>query len=252
MTAEKDPEGDVAPAGSSTAIALSDPWDQLPLEPPDKRHLARNRLISATRGDPAHNAFDMLRTRLMAVLAERGWSRIGITAPTDGCGKTFVAANLAFAVARRETCRTVLLDLDLRHPGLAPVLGMRPGEKMQDFLQGFLAPEEFLRRTAANLAVGLNGDPVDHAAEILQESLTGEVLEELCEVLRPEVLLYDLPSVLTHDDVVAFMPNLDGVLIVAGAGITTAAHIRECERLFSGSVPILGVILNRAEEGVSI
>jgi len=92
--------------------------------PLDTRHLIRNRLISATREDPAHVAFDVLRTKLVATLRARGWHRVAITSATPDCGKSFVAANLAISLSRQSGLRTVLMDMDLRRPSLATMLGI--------------------------------------------------------------------------------------------------------------------------------
>ena len=64
--------------------------------------------------------------------------------------------------------------------------------------------------------------------------------------LRPGVVLFDLPPVLAHDDLAAFLPQVDGVLLVSDAASTTAAHIEACERVLDGQSRLLGVVLNRA------
>ena len=66
--------------------------------------------------------------------------------------------------------------------------------------------------------------------------------------LQPDVVLYDLPPALACDDVIAFLPQLDGVLLVVGGGLTQAEDVRKCERLLAGQTPLLGVILNKAED----
>lgn len=247
----KDDQNDL-PVPQGEALVLSDAWDYVETRALDARHLARNRIISAAQSDPAHRAFDMLRTRLLQTIEERGWGRIAVTSPTRGCGKTFVAANLAHAIARRETYRTVLLDMDLRQPGLAKALGIADDKSMKDFLQGYEEPEKFLIRVGGNLAVGVSHAPGDSASEVLQESMTVEVLDELMDTVRPSVVLYDMGPALESDDVVAFLPNVDGVLLVAGGGVTTPDQVRQCERLISPKAPILGVILNRAEDGLTL
>lgn len=77
------------------------------------------------------------------------------------------------------------------------------------------------------------------------------MLNSLQETLNPDVMLYDLPPTLACDDVLAFLPRVDGVLLVAGGGITSAEDVRRCERLFEGQAPLLGVILNKTEDPVS-
>lgn len=223
-------------------------WDALESVRLDRAHLGRSRVISFGRTDPAHSAFDMLRTRLMQALREKGWSRVGITSPTKGCGKTFVAANLAISLARQSRCRTLLMDLDLRVPNLAKTLGIRGRRSIRELLTGEAAAEDFLLRPVPNLAVGLNTRRMRNAAEFLQDPETIAVLDGLQARFAPDVVLYDLPPMLACDDVVGFLPQIDGLLLVIGGGITRADEVSKCERLIEQHGPLLGVIMNRAED----
>lgn len=249
-----------AQRGSAPAPALRldpvapDMWSLLREEPLDEQAMARNRLISAARTDPAHAAFEVLRTRLMQALSEQGWSRVAITSPTKDCGKSFVAANLALSFSRHETARTVLMDMDLRNPSLARLLSLPAPGRMSDFLTGRTqTPRHFLRfgpnrlKIGGNLAMGLNDQVETYASELLQLPATSAALGKMHRDLRPDVVLFDLPPALYHDDVLAFSPEYDGVLLVVGGGITRAEEIREVSRRLSDHTPLLGVVLNRAE-----
>jgi Mrp family chromosome partitioning ATPase len=244
-------DGGVARLGEASRDpdpTASDPWASLPSHTLDRRRLARHRVVTFARHDPAHVAFDLLRTRLIQALKARGWSRVAITSPTKACGKTFVAANLALSLARRPSCRAVLMDLDLRIPSLARVLGIVNTARTADFLAGLCPPEALLRRVAPNLVVGANSEPFPASAELIQEPSTAAALDGIRSALRPDVLLFDLPPALACDDVIAFLPQVDGVLLVAAAGTTSASEVKECERLFAGQAPLLGVILNKADD----
>lgn len=242
------------PQSPPVARGQSDIWRKLATMPLSADHLERNRIISATRRDPAHTAFDVLRTRLLQVLDENDWTRVAITSPTKDCGKTFVAANLALSMSRQEACRTLLLDMDLRAPSLARVLGAANPSNMGDFLRGTLAAEDYFLRfgddglsVGRNIAVGLNATPEGYASELLQLPDTAQVLDRMHQALSPDVVLYDMPPALFHDDVMAFRPHIDGVLLVIGGGITTASEVKEVERRLGDATPLLGVIMNKAE-----
>ena len=220
----------------------------------DKRHLRANRIITAARDDPAYTAFDVLRTRILQPMKENGWRRVAITSPSPDCGKTFTAANLAIVLSRYDTLRTVLMDMDLRKSSLHRVLGVRDPGAMGDYLRGMVATEAHFRRPAENdlhigqnLAIGFNGKREDFASELLQDPLTEEVLEQMEEDLAPDVVLFDMPPVLTNDDVISFLPQVDAVLVVAAGGSTRASELRMVNRHIGDEKPILGVVLNRAE-----
>lgn len=247
------PEGGPGPAGEPASG-----WDRLRPYEPDPRRLERNLIVTAHRKDPAHAAFDVLRTKTVAALRERGWRRVGITSPTAGCGKSFTALNLAVTLSRYESHRTVLLDLDLRLPVLARRLGVSDPGAIGDMLRGLVAPEAHLLRVAPNplqigpsLALGLNGRPEGFAAELFHDRRTAEALARLERALAPDILLCDLPPVLAQDDVIALRPLLDCVILVAAGGMTTPRDLKETAHRLGDDLPILGVVLNRAEgEGV--
>jgi Mrp family chromosome partitioning ATPase len=70
----------------------------------------------------------------------------------------------------------------------------------------------------------------------------------MMEELDPDVVLYDLPPALAFDDVIAFKRHFDGVLMVIGGGATKAAEVHEAMRRIGDDVPLLGVVLNQAED----
>ncbi len=233
---------------------LHDLWGSLRRVPVDEAALESNLVITASRRDPAHAAFDLLRTRLLQALDEHGWKRVAITSPTRGCGKTFTAANLAIALSRYENRRTVLLDLDMRAPGLAEVLGLTAPGPISDWMRGVTSSGTQLQRVGQNLlgigglAVGLNDRAETYPAELLQDPKAGMVLDQMQEELAPDAVLFDLPPALNHDDVTAFRDRYDCVLMVVGGGRNSAEQIREAVRRIGDDKPILGMVLNRAEE----
>lgn len=209
--------------------------------------LARNGLFLKVSDHPAAVAFDILRTRLLHGLAEKGWKRIAVTSPTHGCGKTFVATNLALSLSRRPSSRTALIDLDLRRPELASILGIREEHPLAEFLSGEQPLESIFRRHRRTLALGLNSAPVDKASETLHDPDTVAALSAMLEQLDPEVVIYDLPPALVNDDLLALAPCLDAVLLITDGTKTSPEEIRACERMLEGRLPLMGVVLNRAQ-----
>jgi len=198
------------------------------------------------RDGPVSRAFDLLRTRVMHTLRQNGWSRIAIAAPTPGCGATFTAVNLAMALSRVPGSRSILMDLNQRKPGIADALDVHGGGEIRHFLSGRVPMSQHIVRLSDTLALGLNTVPYSDSADILHDRRTAHVLEEMHNALAPDVVLYDMPAILTHDDLGAFLPQVDGVLLISDGTRTTARQIAECEKVLAGQAPLLGVILNRA------
>ncbi|QUJ75215.1 CpsD/CapB family tyrosine-protein kinase [Sulfitobacter albidus] len=230
--------------------APRDLWQLLHAQEPgkDQHILPGSQAEAEFRATDVSRAFDTLRTRLRQTMRQNGWRNIGVASPTGGCGNTFTAANLAASLARVPSSRTVLMDLNMRNPGLAHTLDMDASAtgELRDFLAGDVAISDYILRASDTLAVGLGQAPQYDAAEILQDPATLESLAEMRAALRPDAVIYDLPPLLSYDDAAAFLPQLDGVLLVSDGTQTMARHIKECERVLDGQVPLLGVILNRA------
>lgn len=226
---------------------VEDAWAALKSVSLDERHLENNRIITSHKKDPAYISFDVLRTRILRVFEKSGWRRIGITSPTKGCGKTFVAANLALSMSRTQNNRTILIDMDLRLPALSKVMGVRQSDPARFFLTGETPTSDFLRTVSPNLAVGVNNERLRDAAEVILDERTGETLAAMEGTYDPDVVIYDLPPMLSCDDVIGFLPNLDCILLVAAGDRTTPDSVLECERLLADQTHLLGVLLNKAE-----
>ncbi|WP_292289470.1 P-loop NTPase [Marivita sp.] len=229
-------------------------WSALDRFPIDVKRLAKQNVITALRQDPSHTRFDILRTRMLQALAENGWKRVAITSPTKDCGKTFTSANLAISLSRQENCRTVLLDLDMRNPSLHKIFGVTDTGSIGDMLRGGISPARHLQGFAENsisagshVAIGFNGIVEPYAAELLQDPSTEQVFQEIERKFDPDVMLFDLPPALLNDDVIAIRPHIDALLIVAGGGMTKASDIKETEHRLGKNIPLLGVVLNKAE-----
>jgi protein-tyrosine kinase len=232
-----------------------DLWNDMAHIPVDEALLDLNLVITATRSDPAHAHFEVLRARIVKALADNNWKRIAVTSPTDGSGKTFTAVNLAIALSRYESCRTVLMDMNLRRSGdVARMLGARQAGSMAGFLRGQRALEssvmrmgQNLLRIGPNLAIGLNDREDSYAAEILAHPDSARVLDRMLEDLGPDFVIYDLPSVLGHDDVLTFRRQYDAVLLVSNGAQSSADDLSETMRRLGDDTPVLGVVLNRGE-----
>ncbi len=223
-------------------------WESIGPIALNAERLSGNGLFTQASENPAVAVFDMLRTRLLQALRERGWQRIAVTSPTHGCGKSFVAANLALSLSRLPANRTILMDLELRRPHLAGIFGVTDAAPLQEFLSGEQPLESHFRRFGKTLALCLNGAAVADPATVLQDPDTAQALDAMITQLQPDAVIYDMPPVLVSDDVIAMIPHIDAVLLVADGTRTTADEIKATERLLEGRVPLMGVVLNRAQD----
>ena len=222
-----------------------DQWDNLREMAPGKRSVLVHR-DHGDAADPVTASFDHLRTHLLKSLRANGWNRVAIAAPTQGCGTTFSAVNLALSLSRIPGLRTLLMDLNQRRPGLSTALDMKGAGDMRGFLTGRNSLHEHMVRASAGLAVGLTQAPDPQAAHLLHTDECALAIGDMMDRLLPDVLLCDMPPILENDDLSAFLPQVDGVLLVADGTRTLPKHIAECERILSGQTRVIGVVLNQA------
>ena len=219
-------------------------WAELATFDPEPRLLARNHVVTFEDIDPAHSYFDILRTKVLRAMQKNGWTSLGITSPTSGCGKTTLALNLAFSLAHQRDIHTVLVELDLRRPSMAKQIGLKTAQSMASVLQGTRGVAESFVRYGDNLAIGTNSQSVRDSAELLMNARTAEGIAAIKRAFLPDVIVYDLPPMLQSDDVMAFLPQLDCVLLVAGAEKSRLDEVDKCEKDLADQTNVFGVVLN--------
>ena len=221
---------------------------KLPTVDLDSEHLERHRIVSHEAHDPSHIAFNVLRTKVSQILGVNSWKSLAISSPTRDCGKSMVAINLAFSLARQQNCKTVLIDLDLKKSSVAKVLGVTAQKSIGQFLEGNAALQECFVQVTENLVFGLNSHESNQTFELAQHKVISEIIPKVSQALNPTVVIVDLPPMLGNDDVMAFLPMVDAGVLVAAAGRTTAEQIEECQSEFNEGTAFLGVVLNKSRE----
>ena len=221
--------------------------------------MRKTRIVAMTGGADAV-PFDMLRTKVLQQMRANGWKRLAFTSPTPACGKSTIALNLAFSLARQAELRTILCELDLRRPMLKTILGLAgsksgaaksvaakslPPPSFSAVLEGRADFADVAVRYGAGLAVAVNDGPVRQAAELLQSSSVPAALARVEALYAPDLMLFDMPPMLVSDDVMGFMGQVDAVLLVAAAETTTTKEIDACERELAGQTNVMGVVLNK-------
>lgn len=238
------PQGDLSGRGGAARPDLAAAWaavESATLDPA----LAEKYRVTALRGGKDAGAYDMLRSRALRQMKEKGWRRLAITSPDAGCGKTTIALNLAFSMARQPDLRVLLIDLDLRRPNLHRALGQSVKHSVWEVFQRKAALVDAARRFSDNLVVAMNNAPCPQPAETLQSSQSIAVLQEIEAAYRPDVVIFDLSPLLAGDDNLGFLGNCDCALLVAASESTTMNNIDASEKELAGLTSVMGVVLNK-------
>jgi Mrp family chromosome partitioning ATPase len=230
----------VAPQAAPAAEGI---WAELTPMLPDADVLQQNHVMTLNALAEA-NPFDVLRTKVFLLMRQNGWKRLAVTSPNKACGKTTTACNLAVGFSRQKEVKSMLLDLDLRRPGVANVMGQRAPHDIRDMLVGEVTPQDQMLRLRDNVAFSMAQRPVDDPTQLLLAKQTVDMLDRLQAEFEPDVMIFDLPPMLLTDDARAVLKNVDCALIVARAEQTRISQLDVCEREVGEHTNVLGIVLN--------
>ena len=223
-------------------------FSKLPVVVPDEDCLQDYRVVAAQKDVPERTAYKVLRTRVLQRLRASKFNVIGVTGAGPGEGKTLTAINLAYTLAQDVNHQVILIDLDLRRPSVHQYLGISPPKDLSDLLRGTAKLEDVLVCPNANrLAVMTCQQPVRDSSEILSSPEMASIIHQLHSLGQKTITVIDLPPVLAGDDVIAFSPLIDALLLVVGQGHCRRDDLRQTYELLRES-EILGVVLNRSRE----
>lgn len=213
--------------------------------------LERNRLV--TRQANAKAApFDILRTKVLVQMRQNGWKRLAITSPMPQSGKSTTACNLALGLGRQKDLRTMLLDLDLRDPSVSAFLGVQPEHEIGSVLNGEVSFADQAMRYGSNVAISMAKRPDADPARLLLAEETARAIDDIEKTYQPDLMIFDLPSMLVNDDTRAFLKNVDCALIVVRANLTRYGQFDVSEREIAEQTNVLGVVLNAFAQGNAV
>ena len=213
-------------------------------------HLESKRIISHDIADLRSKFFDMLRTQILQTMDMKSWQLLAVTSPTAGCGKTTIAANLALSIARQPERSVLLVDMDLQKPQVANHLGLSCDQGLVSVLEGRTKLSTATIRAHirnSQLTVLPCETSIQNSSEWMGSRQMSAVLQEIRRNFRSSLVILDLPPILTSDDVITILPQIDCVLFVAAAGSSTLQDVKECNKHLQ-SASIVRVVLNKVPE----
>jgi len=194
-------------------------------------------------------AFRALRTSILLSQAEHPPQVILVTSALPREGKTTAAANLAVTLAQLGD-RTVLVDADLRKPGIGRLLNLGSGKYAG--LSSYLAGVSSLDLVSVphpaipNLVAIPTGPLPPNPADLLSSHKLSDAIAELRTKFK--FIVIDSPPIMAATDAVILSVQADGVLLVVRSGETPkVAFTRTRDLLTSVKSRMLGVVLNAVD-----
>jgi Mrp family chromosome partitioning ATPase len=181
------------------------------------------------------------------------WQMLAVTSPTPGCGKTVTSVNLALSIARQSDRAVLLVDLDLQKPQVAACLGLTCSTGVLRVVEGATRLQDALisaRIAGSRIAVLPTEHPITGSSEWMTSAGMRAMLQAIRSDFQSWTVILDMPPVLTGDDVIAVLPQIDCALLVAAAGKSQRSDIEEAARHLAAT-DVIRVVLNKVPEDVT-
>lgn len=215
------------------------------------RALRENRVITGADAEDATMAYKMLRTQVLQRMNANKWNSLAITSAGPGQGKTLTAVNLALSIAREVHCTVLLVDLDLRNPGVHRYFNLKPKYGVPDYYYDDIPLADILVNPGIERLVVLPGrEPQFNSSEMLNAPRMKQLVQELKTRYPSRIVLFDLPPLLVADDALAFSPLVDCALLVVEDAKTSKEELRTAKEMLRGT-HIIGSVLNKSTEPMS-
>jgi succinoglycan biosynthesis transport protein ExoP len=192
----------------------------------------------------AAEAFRSLRTSILLSSYGAPPKVILVTSALPQEGKTTISANSALVLAQRGS-RVLLIDADLRRPGIDRLFGFRSRGGLSTLISGGDKYEDVIIpfTDVPNLWILPAGPIPPQPAELLGST----VMKDHIARWRTEFdhVIIDTPPCLSVTDAVILSPEADRVILVARAGKTTKLALRRaCDLLLQVNARVMGIVLN--------
>lgn len=194
---------------------------------------------------PASEAYRKLRTNLQFINQCNNVKSLLFSSSLAGEGKSVTVANIAVTLAQAGK-KVVIADCDLRKPVQHLLFGRR-ATGLTNVIRGERTLAEVLQDTEVpNLRLLASGARLPNPSELLASEKMTQLLQELTD--SADYVIIDSPPILPVTDTCILANQVDGVVVVLGAGIVRveAAQLA-MEALESVQANVVGVMINREE-----
>jgi exopolysaccharide/PEP-CTERM locus tyrosine autokinase len=196
-------------------------------------------------GDPVTALLEEMRLVKRQLVLAAAESRAGLRGPRGerilvasaqpGEGKTWIAVNLALAIAAEMDNEVLLVDADFAKPSVLSTLGLAAGPGLMDAIAdpSLRVEEAVIATDVPGLAVLPAGRATVSDTEYLASAQTAEVLDRLSVQAPSRLIIFDSPPVLAASPAAELAAHVGQTLLVVRADRTAEAEVADALSLLS-------------------
>ncbi|MGD8910576.1 MAG: CpsD/CapB family tyrosine-protein kinase [Chromatiales bacterium] len=210
--------------------------------------LRQNRIIADNHNIPVLDAYKVLRTHVLQRLRTNQWNALAVTSPSEKNGKTLTAINLAISLAREVNNSVLLVDMDLRRPSIHRYFLSEEQYGISEYLLEGVGLNQILFNPGIERLVILPGSKsFANSSEMLSSPKMLQLVKELKTRYPNRIVIFDMPPILSCDDMIAFSPYIDAALLVIEDGGTKKDELSRAYKLLENT-NIIGTVLNKSDD----
>lgn len=207
----------------------------------------RRILLANTVQNPAGENFRRLRTEIIHPSIKAKYKTILVTSIASSEGKGFVSANLGISIAQSMQYSALLVDCDLRKPGLAVMFGLSDETGLVDYLKDNIALSQLIREAGIpKLSLIPAGKPPANPADLLDSEKMKQAIKELANQYDDRIVIFDSPPHIVAPEVAILAQLVDGIILVVRSGYSKKEHVKEFVKNV-GKNRIIGIVFNGYE-----
>jgi len=193
-------------------------------------------------------AYRMLRTNIEFTGTNDAGRSLCILSAGAGEGKSFTLVNLAVTCAQHGS-RVLVVDSDLRRPGLHEYMGLPNSVGLADYLTGSKPIDPIIQATSIpNVWAITSGNNPAVALPMLTSQRMEQLIQEVGK--RFDVVLYDTPPVLGVSDAAVVAREVGtGILVIQHRRYPRAMSLRARQVVENAGGKLLGVVVNNVNIG---
>jgi len=192
----------------------------------------------------AAEAYRALRTSILLSSFGAPPKVILVTSAMPQEGKTTISSNSALVLAQGGS-RVLLVDADLRRPGLEKLFGIKSHKGLSTLISGSCKVEDAILPCpeVPSLWILPAGPIPPQPAELLGSTVMKQHIARWHDEF--DHIILDTPPCLSVTDAVLLSPEADRIILVVRSGVTTRPALRRaCDLLVQVNARVMGIVVN--------